>query len=132
MKVIKFAFFMTMLTLIYIHMQMQIFSLAYDGKQKERRITNLTEENGVMAYNILEMKSANNLGINLLAEDSDLQFRDRKSVVHLITLKPDEQRLPGEVDAPRKDQTLMSFLSSRFPKAAQAQEKKLLAMPWQR
>ena len=45
-RFIKFMFGLTILALIYIHMQMNIFSLAYDGKQKEQNIVRLKEQNG--------------------------------------------------------------------------------------
>ena len=84
-KFIKFMLLVTVLSLIYIHMQMQIFDLAYKGKRKEKKIINLSENNNMLTYNILQLKSACHLGLNLLEENSGLQFSDNNSIVHLMT-----------------------------------------------
>ncbi len=73
----------TIVALSYIHMQMQIIDLAYQGNQKEQRIKKLIEENGNATYKILMLKSANHLGIALLNEDSDMQFADTKDVIQI-------------------------------------------------
>ncbi len=73
----------TIVALSYIHMQMQIIDLAYQGNQKEQQIKKLIEENGNTTYKILMLKSANHLGVALLNEDSDMQFADTNDVVQI-------------------------------------------------
>ena len=73
----------TIVALAYIHMQMQIIDLAYQGNQKEHQIKKLIEENGNATYKILMLKSANHLGVVLLNEDSDMQFADTNDVIQI-------------------------------------------------
>ena len=73
----------TIVALSYIHMQMQIIDLAYQGNQKEQQIKKLIEENGNATYKILMLKSANHLGVALLNEDSDMQFADTNDVIQI-------------------------------------------------
>ena len=53
LKLIRMMTVVTILALIYIHMQMNIFALAYQGKKKEKQITKIKEMNGALTYNIL-------------------------------------------------------------------------------
>jgi hypothetical protein len=66
---------------------MQIIDLAYQGKAKEGKIIDLNENNDLIIFNISRLKSANYLGGNLLAEDSDLKFRGSDSIIQLVTPK---------------------------------------------
>lgn len=77
--------FLTVVALIYIHLQMKIFDLAYQGKTNEKLIHNLRDENGELTYEILKLKSSQNLGGKLLTENSSLKFLDQSSVVPLKT-----------------------------------------------
>ena len=88
MKLLNFIKLMGMLTivaLIYINLQMQIFDLAYQGKIKEKSIRDLSDENGRIKYNILSLQSSNNLGVKLLKEQSGMRFLDNDNIVKLIT-----------------------------------------------
>ena len=106
----------TALALIYIHMQMQIIDLAYRGKAKENQIRRLVEQNGNITYKILTLKSSNNLGIKMLAENSDMQFADPESVVHITTprqLHKNEYTSSKQVTIEDKNESsLFSFISS--------------------
>ena len=113
----------TILALIYIHMQMDIFALAYQGKNKEKQITKIKEINGVLAYNILELKSSNHLGIKLLAENSNLKFRDPANVIELVTTKPvDEAKELRVAQVNKNPNSLLNFLSLRSQAEARAEE----------
>lgn len=130
-KYVPFLMVMTVLALSYIHMQVQIFDLAYKGKSKEEHIRELKEFNGTVAYNILKLKSANYLG-NLLSENSKLRFRDQDSVVQLVT--SDVQSPPEESSdiQPKAANPLLSFLPFRSQAEARAEERKDLFKPWYR
>ena len=98
MKLTKFfqvMVFTTMMALIYIHLQMRIFDLAYQGKTREKRIQELSDENGTSTYHILSLQSANSLGHQLLDDKSVLQFANSDQISTLATLLPGktEQRL---------------------------------------
>jgi len=60
----KVASFVTIIALLYIHMQMNIFELSYNGKDKEKIIHELNDSNGALSHQILTLKSANNLVIS--------------------------------------------------------------------
>lgn len=126
---LKCMSFVTLLALIYIHMQMQIIDLAYQGKRKEKDIIKLVEENGMVSYNILALKSSNNLGRKLLAKDSDLRFRDRGSVVELAVADPEagQPRILTASQSKPTNPILNFFLRSEAE--ARAQERKSLR-PW--
>ena len=76
----KWIGFFTLVALVYIHMQMNIISLAYQGKNKEKTIRGLLEDNGYLTYSILSMKSASNIGGRLLNEKSEMEFIDPQNV----------------------------------------------------
>lgn len=77
--------FTTLIALVYVHMQMKIFDLAYQGKKKENEIQHIVEENGRVTYAILSLKSAHNLGDHMLNAKSDMQFRNPQDIVMLST-----------------------------------------------
>ena len=78
----KIAAFVTIIALLYIHMQMKIFELSYNGKDKEKIIHELNDSNGALSHQILTLKSANNLGNELLDHDNNnLQFMDNERVM---------------------------------------------------
>src|SRR5208283_3071101 len=77
----KVATFVTIICLLYIHMQMRIFELSYNGKDKEKIIHELNDSNGALSHQILTLKSANNLGNELLDHDNSLQFMDNERVM---------------------------------------------------
>src|SRR5579863_3007408 len=81
----KVAMFATVLALLYIHMQMKIFELSYNGKDKEKIIHELNDSNGALSHQILTLKSANNLGNQLLDRDNSLQFMDQQRVMTVTT-----------------------------------------------
>ncbi len=132
MKSIRVMFVLTGLALIYVYMQMEIVSLAYDGKRKEKQIIELNESTGAVAYKILQLKSANHLGGNLLSENSPLHFQDNRSVVELVTK---ESFSPGEsavaVVSPQKSNAFLN-LFFKAPTEARAEEKADSLKPWRR
>src|SRR5476651_457336 len=82
----KIAASVTIMALLYIHMQMKIFELSYNGKDKEKIIHELNDSNGALSHQILTLKSANNLGNQLLDHDSNnLQFMDNERVMTITT-----------------------------------------------
>ncbi|MBF0511662.1 MAG: hypothetical protein HQL13_04950 [Candidatus Omnitrophica bacterium] len=82
---LKVACFVTVMCLLYIHMQMRIFELSYNGKDKEKIIHELNETNGSLSHQILTLKSANNLGNQLLDRDNSLRFMDNERVMTVST-----------------------------------------------
>lgn len=86
--------FLTVLSLFYIHLQMNIFDLAYAAKRKEHEIQKLRDDNGVSTYHILALKSVSHIGQKLLDEDSKMQFISNDKVYELtLSQKKDQQAL---------------------------------------
>lgn len=129
---IRMMFVITFLALVYIHMQMQIVAMAYEGKNKEKEIIRMKEMNGMLAYHILELKSSNHLGVKLLAENSSLKFRAPENVVQIVTTSPLREARSLQVAQTKKNtNSFLSFLSFNSPEAeAQAQERSGPAKPW--
>jgi len=85
----KIAVFATIMCLLYIHMQMKIFELAYKGKDKEHLIHELADTNGALTHQILTLRSANNLGNQLLEkENNNLEFMDHERVMTVVSSGP--------------------------------------------
>lgn len=76
---------MTVLSLFYIHLQMNIYGLAYAAKRKEHEIQKLRDDNGVHTYHILALKSVGHIGEKLLDEDSKMQFISTDKVYELAS-----------------------------------------------
>ena len=124
---------MTALALIYIHMQMQIIDLACQGKVREKKIVDLNENNDLISFNISRLKSANYLGGNLLAEDSELTFRGNDSIIQLVTAeKIVEKDKTVALREGKKTNPLIKFLSFRSQTEARAAERKDIKKPWLR
>ena len=126
MKLTKFiqgTLVITLMALIYIHLQMQIFDLAYQGKTREKRIQELADVNGAYTYQILSLKSSSYLGRQLLDDKSNLQFVGHDRIVTLATLPTRNINrgfaLNGQEKAPANSWSgLLSFMD---PRAAEAQ-----------
>lgn len=114
----KVASFVTIMALMYIHMQMRIFELSYNGKDKEKIIHELNDSNGALSHQILTLKSANNLGSQLLDHDNSLQFMDNERVMTVTTSAGAMQRL-GHPQAKVVNPfwNLFSFLGAQEAKA---------------
>jgi len=115
----KIATFVTIIALLYIHMQMKIFELSYNGKDKEKIIHELNDSNGALSHQILTLKSANNLGNELLDHDSNnLQFMDNERVMTVAAPAEGLQRLAQtKPKVANPVWNLFSFLGAQEAKA---------------
>jgi cell division protein FtsL len=114
----KVAMFVTIMSLLYIHMQMRIFELSYNGKDKEKKIHELNDSNGALSHQILTLESANNLGNQLLDHDNSLQFMDNERVMTVRTSMGGMQHLAKpqpKIASPVWN--LFSFLGAQEAKA---------------
>ena len=113
-KFFKIMGIVVVLSLAYIHMQMQIVDLAYAGNQKEQQIRKLVEGNGSATYKILMLKSANHLGITMFEENSPMQFADAADVVEIAAsseIFTNENRLGQPSKLAKQENPLLSLLS---------------------
>ena len=114
----KIAAFTTIMALLYIHMQMNIFELSYNGKDKEKIIHELNDTNGTLSHQILTLESANHLGNQLLDRDNSLQFMDNERVMTVSTSAGDMQRLvQPKAKVINPVWNLFSFLGAQEAKA---------------
>jgi len=115
----KVALFVTVMCLLYIHMQMRICQLSYNGKDQEKIIHELNDSNGALSHQILTLESANNLGNQLLDHDNNnLQFMDQERVMTVMTSAAGMQHLTkpqAKVEGPVWN--LFSFLGAQEAKA---------------
>ncbi len=132
MKSIRVMFILTGLALIYVYMQMEIVSLAYEGKRRERQIIELNESTGAVAYKILQLKSANHLGGNLLSENSSYHFQDNRSVVELVSKESFSTGEPAGTTAMSAKTNLFLNFFFKAPPEARAEEKVDSLKPWRR
>ena len=121
-KIFKGMVMLTSLSLIYIHMQMQIFDSAYQAKKREQFIKKLSEENGNLTYNILKLKSSHNLGNKLLSEKSDMKFMDNAQIVRLESPPPARSNNVSISAVEKKVNPILSFLSLKSQAEAKPQE----------
>ncbi|MBF0571319.1 MAG: hypothetical protein HQL12_05550 [Candidatus Omnitrophica bacterium] len=114
----KIASFVTIIALLYIHMQMKIFELSYNGKDKEKIIHELNDSNGALSHQILTLKSANNLGNQLLDHENSLQFMDNERVMTVVTSAGTVQHLQQpKAKGVNPMWNLFSFLGAQEAKA---------------
>jgi hypothetical protein len=86
MKVVDFLKIMgviTVMAVLYTHLQMEIYTLAYQGKTKQMQIEGLMERNVLVSNDILRLKSSDNIGRELLMKEKDYSFASRKHVVEV-------------------------------------------------
>jgi cell division protein FtsL len=114
----KIAMFVTIISLLYIHMQMKIFELSYNDKDKEKIIHELNDTNGALDHQILTMESANNLGNRLLDQGNGFQFMDNQRVMTVVTTAKALQHWgPARPKAVNPVWNLFSFLGAQEAKA---------------
>ena len=105
----KYTFSTTFLILIYIHLQMQIVDLAYQGQRKEAQIEDLLDKNGSTFYAISKLKSANHLGEKLLAENSKMQFAGANDIIYVAA--SGEMIGSNDLERAKKPNILANLLS---------------------
>lgn len=122
MKLTKFCFMMfigTALSLVYVQMQVQIFDLAYRGKQKEKEITRLMDANGDVHSKICLLQSASNLGGQMLDQKSSMQFLSQDHIVH-ISMSEVPWKSSGRMST-AQTQKKQGFLAGLFLPKSQAE-----------
>lgn len=112
-KTIKIISFITLICVVYVHMQIKIFGLAYQGKTKENNIRTINEENGRLTYAILTLKSASHIGDRMLNEKSNMQFRNPQDIVTLTTPSDHlgNEDIIQQAELKREEKPIFNFLS---------------------
>jgi hypothetical protein len=118
----KFVMLMVMITvtsLVYIQMHVNIYSLAYDGKQKEKEIFKIVDMNSYIIYNIAKLKSAQHLGVEILKDQSDIVFSGSEQIVRVEVSRFDFESNEGPSQDLYSPQP--SFLASLFALRSEAE-----------
>ncbi|MFH1360077.1 MAG: hypothetical protein ABIJ41_03460 [Candidatus Omnitrophota bacterium] len=111
-RCLRVLMMVTLMSLIYIHLQVQIYDLAYQGKNKQKKIRNLLDDKGDTVYDICMLKSANHLGVTLLTDGSDMQFLDKDQIVEVkVRDRAGDARLASAV-SPKKEPNIFAKLFS--------------------
>jgi len=124
MKLKKFFIVMglaTILALVYIQLQVQIFDLAYKGKYKEKLITKLMDDNGDVKSNICLLQSSNHLGLRLLEKNSPMQFLSQDQIVKLTITQDFDNSHPVSSRTVQVAEKKPNFLASIFSVKSQAE-----------
>ncbi|MFA5059921.1 MAG: hypothetical protein WC676_04775 [Candidatus Omnitrophota bacterium] len=122
MRFSKFLLLMcsvTILSLVYIRLQVDIFDLAYQGKNKEIEIQKLLDHRSNALSSISTLKSSSHLGVKLLADNSGMRFLDNDHVVELRA--PVVLANQGKKIASTRSENKMNFLAGLFTLKSQAQ-----------
>ncbi|MBI4309641.1 MAG: hypothetical protein HY591_04850 [Candidatus Omnitrophica bacterium] len=110
----------TVTALTYIHMQMQIVELAYKGKDKEKRVHELMDNNGILTHQIVTLKSADYLGRAILEKDEGLQFMGHDRMMTFPSPAAGVVVRPSQKQAMKAESPLWTWLSFLSPGEAKA------------
>ncbi len=80
---LKIMFVITTMAVLYIHLQMNIYGLAYQGKRRADKVEKLVESNVIMKNDILRLKSSDHIGRELLVKEKDYKFVSNKNIVEI-------------------------------------------------
>ena len=88
----------TVISLVYIGLQMQVVQLAYEAKDKENKIEKLEEQKQLITSKVLALKSSNHIGEAFLTKQSGLDFMNPENVIQIasdenIIIKKDATQL---------------------------------------
>ena len=117
-KFLMTMIFLTLLALVYTHLQVQILDFAYQGKARQMKLQKLKDDNDAVMYNICILKSASNLGMKLLADNSHLRFLDDANIVKIESNKKLED---GYLVSSKKEVKKASLFSGIFSLKSQAE-----------
>ncbi len=118
-KFFVFISIATMTCLIYIQMHVNIYSLAYEGKQKEKEIFKLVDTNSYVVYHIAKLKSAHHLGFELLTDQSDIIFSGNDQIVRIEV--PGSSSGETLASSSRSHRGPINFLAGIFSLRAEAE-----------
>jgi len=122
MRLVKFIAIVgiiTLVALIYVQLQVQIYEYAYNGKRKEVAFKELLDRKNNMMYNINGFESAQYLGSRLLSQDYNLQFAGKEQVVKLTVPMQLAESINPAFNRPENKRT--NLLANLFTLKSQAE-----------
>ena len=96
-----------------------------------KEIVSISDSNGALAYEILSLKSANNLGNRVLGNQSRLKFCDTQNVVQIVSAKPQAVHLEAGLTNAQKGNPILNFFA-KTGREANAAEHDDAIKPWRR
>lgn len=115
----KALILMTMIALLYTHMQMRIYELAYKGKERENKIKELSDTKGRLSHDILALKSAQHLGYTLMDKEGAMKFMGQDNVMTYTMPQPVK---PSPMTGAKMGQTFWQMVSTITTPEARAKE----------
>jgi hypothetical protein len=116
----KFLFFLwavTILAIIYIHQESNIFYLAYKNEQKKKILDELVDENNLLRYNTSFFSSLVYLDDKILRRYAEFQMPSQKRIINLSSLKNTDSASNSKM---RDASNLVSKIFNYFAKSAEA------------
>jgi hypothetical protein len=120
-KFISIVGLITLIAVIYVHLQVQIYEYAYKGKKKELAFKELLDRKSNAMYNVNSLESVQYLGTRLLNSDYNLQFAGREQVVKLAVPLQLAETINPELKNSENQKT--NFLVNLFSLKSQAEAK---------
>lgn len=125
MRLFKFLLLVglvTIIALIYVQLQAQIYEYAYKGKRKENALKELLDRQHNLMYNINNLESVQHIGTRFLNQkDYDLQFAGSEQIVKIaapIQLAKETYAVENILEGRRP-----GFLANLFTLKSQAEAK---------
>lgn len=104
---------LTVIGLLFVHIQVRIVELGYEIREKEDLLVQLLDRNKILVYNINTLSSPLNLNEQVLVKRKDLSAVNSYRKVRLASIRK-------SVIASRES-PIMSFISNLFTPKAQAE-----------
>ena len=82
---VKMMVIITVLAVLYIHVQMNIYAMAYQGSSRQQKIDKLAEMNAIIKNDITRLKSSDHIGRALLVKGKAYQFASPEHVVEVAS-----------------------------------------------
>lgn len=82
---VKMMVVVTVLAVLYIHVQMNIYAMAYQGSSRQQKIDKLVEMNAIIKNDITRLQSSDHIGRSLLAKGKSYQFAGPDHVVEVAS-----------------------------------------------
>lgn len=86
--ILKMMFMATVLAVLYIHVQMNIYTMAYQGSARQKKIETLAEKNTHLKNDIVRLQSSDHIGRELLVKaDKKYRFAGSDNVIEVASVE---------------------------------------------
>lgn len=115
-KPIVVIILITLLSLLYVHTEIEIIKIGYKVKHSETKISKLLDRNRILMYNVATLRTPASLEKSLFAKKADYYMP--KEVIVVKEIDTNNRTLLVKSSEPKK--SIFSFLEPK--KTAEAQE----------